>query len=170
LRIGYEAAALLECMMAGGKPPTEPILIPPLEIKLRRSTDMLAINDYSLVAGSHYMREHLFDAITVNDIARAAGMSRRVFERRFTAQVGRAPREEILRLRLECVKGLLSETNCTLRQIATRTGFKHSEYLHTLFKQKIGTTPGKFRQETRLKTPSLSLRQQQTMEANGAKH
>jgi len=153
LRIGYEAAALLERMMTGGKPPGEPILIPPLEIKLRRSTDVLAMNDRQLVAGAHFMREHLFEAITVNDLARAAGMSRRVFERRFTARVGRAPKAEVLRLRLERVKELLSETDWTLGQIAERTGFKYSEYLHTVFTQKTGATPGQFRKA--MKQPHL---------------
>ena len=147
LRIGYEAAALLERMMTGGKPPAEPILIPPLEIKLRRSTDVLAMNDRQLVAGAHFLREHLFEPITVNDIARAAGMSRRVFERRFTARVGRAPKAEVLRLRLERVKDLLAETDWTLGQIAERTGFKYSEYLHTIYSQKPGFTPGKSRKE-----------------------
>ena len=109
LRIGYEAAALLERIMAGGKPPGEPILIPPLGIKLRRSTDVLAMNDRQLVAGAHFMREHLFEAITVNDMARPAGMSRRVFERRFAARVRLAlPKAEVLRLRLERVKELLA--------------------------------------------------------------
>jgi len=149
LRIGYEAAALLEHMMAGGKPPSEPILIPPLEIKLRRSTDVLAMNDRQLVAGAYFMREHLFEPITVNDLARAAGMSRRVFERRFTARVGRAPKEEVSRLRLERVKELLAETDWTLGQIAERTGFKYSEYLHTVFTQKTGTTPGQFRKASK---------------------
>jgi LacI family transcriptional regulator len=147
-RIGYEAAALLEQMMAGGKPPAAPILIPPLEIKLRRSTDVLAMNDRQLVAGAHFMREHLFERITVNDLARASGMSRRVFERRFAERVGRAPKAEVLRLRLERVKELLTETDWTLGEIAENTGFKYSEYLHTVFTQKTGVTPGKFRKET----------------------
>lgn len=147
LRIGYEAAALLERMMAGEEPPAEPVLIAPLEIKLRQSTDVLAMNDRQLVAGAHFMREHLFEPISVNDIARAAGMSRRVFERRFTIRVGRAPKAEVQRLRLERVKELLVETDWTLGQIAEKTGFKYSEYLHTVFTQKTGVTPGKFRKD-----------------------
>ena len=145
LRIGYESAALLEQMMSGEKPPREPILVPPRGIVTRRSTDVLAMDDRQLAAGARYLREHLFDPISVNDIARAAGMSRRVFERRFVAQVGRPPKAEVLRLRIERVKELLADTDWSLAQIADRTGFKHSEYLHTIFTQKTGVTPGKFR-------------------------
>jgi AraC-like DNA-binding protein len=163
VRIGYEASALLERLMAGETPPSEPILIPPLEIKLRASTDGPVMNDPRLVAGARFLREHLFDAITVNDLARAASMSRRVFERCFKARVGRAPKEEVVRLRLERVKILLSETDWTLKQIAAQTGFKHDEYLHTVFSQKFGVTPGQFRKEAKLSGGGRSFRAGETM-------
>lgn len=150
LRIGYEAAMLLERMMAGGKPPGQPVLIPPLGIVTRRSSDVLAMSDRQLAAGARFMREHLFENLTTNDLARAAGMSRRVFERRFVAQVGRSPKAEVLRLRLERVKDLLAETDWNLAQIAERTGFKYSEYLHTVFSQKIGITPGEYRHRRKM--------------------
>lgn len=152
LRIGYETAALLEYLMAGGKPPTKPILIPPVGVVTRRSTDVLAMNDPQLVAGVRFMREHLFEEINVNDLARAAGMSRRLFERRFAAQIGRPPKAEVLRLRLERVKTLLADTDWPLAQIAENTGFKYGEYLHTIFTEKTGTTPGKFRQSAKLES------------------
>jgi LacI family transcriptional regulator, galactose operon repressor len=150
LRTGYEAAALLEHLMAGAKAPVEPILVPPVGIVTRGSTDVLAMNDSKLVAGIRFMRQHLFDELSVNDLARAAGMSRRVFERRFAAQVGRAPKAEVLRLRLERAKALLADTDWPLAQIAERTGFHYGEYLHTVFTQKMGTTPGQFRRSAKL--------------------
>lgn len=157
LRIGYESAALLEKLMSGKRPPLEPILVPPKGIVTRRSTDVLAMDDRQLAAGARYLREHLFEAITVNDMARAAGMSRRLFERRFVIQVGRAPKAEVLRLRIERVKELLADTDWSLAQISERTGFKHSEYLHTLFSRKTGITPGKFRAATRATHGEASL-------------
>jgi LacI family transcriptional regulator len=150
LHTGYETATLLEYLMAGGKPPPKPILIPPVRVVTRRSTDVLAMNDPQLVAGVRFMREHLFEETRVDDLARAAGMSRRLFERRFAAQVGRPPKAEMLRLRLERVKALLADTDWPLAQIAERTGFKYGEYLHTFFTEKTGTTPGKFRQSAKL--------------------
>ena len=149
-RIGYEAAALLERLMAGGKSPEAPTLVPPLGIVTRRSSDVLAMTDRHLAAGARFLREHLFESVTTNDMARAAGVSRRVFERRFVAQIGRSPKAEVLRLRLERVKDLLVNTDWNLAQIAERTGFKYSEYLHTVFSQKIGLTPGRFRRKGKL--------------------
>ncbi len=152
LRIGYDAAALLEQMMSGRRPPARPLLVPPLGIVTRRSTDVLAMNDRQLSAGVRFMRQHVFEAIPVTDLARAAGMSRRVFERRFAAQFGRPPKAEMLRLRLERVKELLADTDWTLAVIAERTGFKYGEYLHAIFSQKAGTTPGEFRRQAKIET------------------
>jgi LacI family transcriptional regulator len=93
------------------------------------------------------MREHLFENMQMNDLARVAGLSRRVFERRFTDHVGRAPKAEVLRLRLERAKELLAGTDWTVKQIAEQTGFKRGEYLHVMFTRKIGITPGQFRRQ-----------------------
>jgi LacI family transcriptional regulator len=150
LRIGYDAAVLLERMMAGEKCPANPIFIPPLGIVTRRSTEVLALNDRQLAAGLRFIRDHAFDPITINEVARAAGMSRRVFERRFVAQMGRPPKAEVLRLRLERVKQLLVDTDWSLAEIAQRTGFNHGEYLHAVFTQKTGISPGKFRRQAAL--------------------
>jgi LacI family transcriptional regulator, galactose operon repressor len=145
-RIGYEAAVLLDRMMAGEPPPTQPILIPPLGVVTRRSTDVLAMDDRQLAAGTRFIREHLFEDLNMNDVARAAGLSRRVFERRFTDRVGRPPKAEVVLLRLERVKELLTNTDWTVKQIAQQTGFKHGEYLHVMFSRKMKMTPGQFRQ------------------------
>lgn len=118
------------------------------EITPRRSEGFLSVYDPQLQAGVQFMREHVFENITVGDIVRAAGISRRAFERRFARLnlMERSPKAEILRLRLERAKELLSATNWTLAEIAQKTGFKHPEYLHSVFSQKTGMTPGKFRQ------------------------
>jgi LacI family transcriptional regulator len=150
LRIGYDAAALLDRLMAGGQPPAKPILIPPRGIVTRRSTEVLALDDRQLSVGLRFIRDHAFDPITIDEVAKVASMCRRVFERRFAAKMGRSPKAEVVRLRLEKVKRLLTETNWNLSQIAEKTGFNYGEYLHTVFTQKIGTTPGKFRRHAKL--------------------
>ncbi len=50
-RIGYEAAALLERMMRGEPPPAKTILVPPLSLVARRSSDALAIGDRQIARG-----------------------------------------------------------------------------------------------------------------------
>jgi LacI family transcriptional regulator len=156
LRIGYDAAVLLNRMMAGGKPPPKPILIPPRGIVTRRSTEVLALDDRQLAVGLRFLRDHAFDPITINEAAKVASLCRRVFERRFAAKMGRSPKAEVLRLRLEKVKQLLTDTEWNLSQIAEKTGFNYGEYLHTVFTQKMGITPGAFRRNAKM-TPKGRL-------------
>ena len=150
LRIGYDAAVLLDRMMAGGKPPAKPILVPPRGIVTRRSTEVLALDDHQLAVGLRFIRDHAFDPITIDEVAKVASMCRRVFERRFAAKMGRSPKAEVLRLRLEKAKQLLTDTDWNLSQIAEKTGFNYGEYLHTVFTQKTGITPGEFRRHAKM--------------------
>jgi LacI family transcriptional regulator len=150
LRIGYDAAVLLDRMMAGAAPPDQPVFIPPHGIVTRRSTEVLALDDHQLAVGLRFIRDHAFDPITINEVAKMASMCRRVFERRFAAKMGRSPKAEVVRLRLEKVKQLLTDTDWNLSQIAEKTGFNYGEYLHTVFTQKTGITPGEFRRHAKL--------------------
>ncbi len=157
LRIGYDAAVLLDRLMAGGNSPSKPILIPPYGIVTRRSTEVLALDDRQLAVGLRFIRNHAFGPIHINEVAKVAGLCRRVFERRFAAKMGRSPKAEVTRLRLEKVKQLLTDTNWNLSQIAEKTGFNYGEYLHRVFTQKTGTTPGQFRGHAKLTSGRIHL-------------
>jgi len=149
-RIGYEAATLLEKLMAGSKALPGPRLISPLGIVNRRSTDVLAIPDRAIAAVLRFVREHACEGIQVSDLVRVAALSRSVFERRFTHLVGHSPKAEVLRVRLARAKQLLTDTDLGLTAVAERCGFKHPEYFATLFRLKVGTTPGQFRRQAQV--------------------
>ncbi|WP_414661068.1 XylR family transcriptional regulator [Horticoccus sp. 23ND18S-11] len=144
-RAGYEAAALLDRLMAGKRVPATAHLIAPLGIEARQSTDVLAVDDREVARAVQYIREHACDGINVSDVLRAVPLSRRVLEQRFQRLLGHTPREEILQVRLGRVKQLLAETDLPLYLIAERTGFEHVEYLSVLFKRETGRTPSAFR-------------------------
>jgi LacI family transcriptional regulator len=149
-RIGYEAAALLDRMMTGAKTPRQPIFIEPVGIVTRRSTDVLAIEDRHIVTAVRFIREHASEGIDVRDVLRAVPLSRSTLERRFARALGRSPKDEILRVRLNRAKQLLAETDFSLAMVAEKVGFEHTEYLSVIFKKKAGLTPGQFRAQSRL--------------------
>jgi LacI family transcriptional regulator len=157
-RIGYEAAALLDRMMAGRKPPRRPIFMQPLGIVTRRSTEVLAIEDRHIAAAARFIREHACEGIDVGDVLRAVPLSRSTLERRFGKALGRSPKDEILRVRLTRAKQLLAETDFPLAVVAEKVGFEHTEYLSVIFKKKIGLTPGRFRTESRIANAADKLR------------
>jgi LacI family transcriptional regulator len=144
-QIGYEAASLLERMMSGEPAPAAVTTIPPLGVVTRRSTDVLAIDDRAISSAVRFIREHACDGITVEDVLAELPVSRSVFERRFARIFGRTPKAEILRTQLDRVKRLLAETDLPLKQIASKAGFRHPEYMSVTFKERTGQTPGQYR-------------------------
>lgn len=146
LRTGYEAAAYLDRMMAGEQVPPDTILLDPLGVVTRQSTDVLAIDDPNVASAVRYIREHAYDGINVSDVLRHVSLSRRALEKRFQELVGRTPHEEIVRLRIERVKQLLTETDLSMEVIAQRSGFSYVEYLSAAFKRATGRSPRAYRQ------------------------
>lgn len=151
-RTGYEAASMLDRMMAGEPIDTEKILVAPLGIQTRQSTDILATDDPDVAAAVRFIREYACDGIKVTDVLNEVPVSRRVLEKRFLKILGRSPHEEITRLRIDRVKQLLVQTDLSLAEIARRTGYRHDEYLSVAFKNVVGVQPSKFRQAAKTTT------------------
>ncbi|MEZ6137631.1 MAG: DNA-binding transcriptional regulator [Pirellulaceae bacterium] len=145
-RTGFEAANLLDRMMNGSQIGSAPILVAPLGIQARQSTDILAIDDPDVAVALRFLREHALEGINVADVVRQVPLSRRVFESRFMKILGRSPHEELTRLKLVRMKELLTETDLSLSEIARRTGFEHDEYMCVFFRKAEGMPPGKYRQ------------------------
>jgi LacI family transcriptional regulator len=148
-QIGYEAAALLEHLMAGGKAACNEVLIPPLGVATRLSTDMLAIDDDRLVAALRYIHANACHGITVGDLLRHVALSRTTLDRQFQKYLNRSPQAEIRSVQLNRARQLLAETDHAVARVAELVGFKHTEYFHFAFKRQFGETPGQFRQKTR---------------------
>jgi LacI family transcriptional regulator len=146
-RVGYEAAALLDELMRGGKRPDGPIFVPPRGVVTRRSSDVLALDDREAAAAVRVIREHACDpaGLTIDDVAAQVSVSRSVLQRRFKAATGRTLHDEMLRVRLARAKELLTETDLPIATIAERVGFKHQEYMGAVFRQKLSTTPAQYR-------------------------
>jgi LacI family transcriptional regulator len=144
-RVGFEAAALLDRLLAGAKPPAEPLLIPPNGVVIRQSTSTLAIHDAALARAVSYIRENAAEAISVTDVARQAGLSRCVLERRFRESFHRSPGEEIRRVRLERARQLLVETDLSIPDVAESCGFGSNAYFTDCFNRSQGISPLRYR-------------------------
>ena len=87
------------------------------------------------------------DGIGVDDVLAQVKLSRSTLERRFEKLLKRSPKDEIVRVRIERARQLLEKTDYSQGRIAQMTGFRHAEYLNVVFKQHVGVTPGKYREE-----------------------
>jgi LacI family transcriptional regulator len=150
LRTGYRAAELLDRMMLGDSIRAEAVLIPPMGIAQRQSSDVYAIDDEDVVAALRYIREHACDGITVADVLREVPISRRMLEHRFLKLVRRSPHAEIIRIRMERASRLLRETELSLAEIAGKAGFAHADYLSVAFKKHMGVSPRDYRKDKRI--------------------
>jgi transcriptional regulator GlxA family with amidase domain len=63
--------------------------------------------------------------------------------------VGQSATAAIMQTRLARVKADLAETELSLQAIATRAGFASLQHLSNLFRDRVGMTPGRYRQEMR---------------------
>jgi len=147
--VGRRATALLQQLLEGGAIPPEPLLIHEPDIVERQSTVFQHVNDPHVERALQWMRDHCAHGISVEDVARAAGVSLRSLEVRFQGTIGRTPRKELNRLRLESVKRLLREQNQTLEQIAENCSFSSGIYLSQFFRREAGMTPGEYRKTFR---------------------
>lgn len=143
--IGGTAAQLLQRLMNGTGTPKGTTLIPPLQVRPRQSTDILAIDDPEIADILQYIREHAKDGIRVADILRAFPISRRTLEQRFRNKINRSPAEEIRRARFEHVRRLLLDTDKSIATIAYESGFASGTSLSQTFQQYFKETPGTFR-------------------------
>jgi len=148
-RIGFEAARVLDRLMRGRSVPRRRIEIEPLGVVARQSSDVVAVGDARLAAALRHIREHAREGIGVDDVLRAAPMSRSTLERGLRKVLGRSPADELLRVRLDGAKRLLEETDLKLSAVAQRSGFRHAQRLCERFRAAFGETPGRYRKRAR---------------------
>jgi LacI family transcriptional regulator len=148
-QVGYEAAALLERMMAGEPAPQRPLFLAPLRVVPRESTDVLATEDRELAAAIRHMREHACEGLRLKDCAQWTSLSRRELERRMRKLLDRSPKEEITRIQIERAKRLLTETDLPGAVIAEKCGFGEAKYFNQVFHAKAGLPPGEYRKGMR---------------------
>jgi LacI family transcriptional regulator len=145
--VGEAAAALLDDLLGGGIPPEAPLRLHAGRIVTRQSTDTAAVEDALLATAVQFIREHRCQRIRVDDVVRAAGVSRRALEKGFRRVFGRSPAEEIRRARVDLAAEMLCTTEWSMPEIAVACGLERSEMLTRAFRRELNTTPTRFRRQ-----------------------
>ena len=140
-RLGYESAALLERMMDGEPAPSRPVLVPPLGISVRRSTDVVAVSSPLMRRALALVSEHLADAYGASELAAGLGVSRATLNRLFCAELESTPSAEFLRQRVARAKLLLSTSDEPMKAVAAACGFCDGAHFANTFKRATGVSP-----------------------------
>lgn len=146
-RQGYQAAGLLDQLLQGGTPPTEPIMTQPADLVARMSTDVYAVADKTVGRAMRFIAEHCGEQIRVADVVAHVGCDRRKLEKQFRASGRNTINEEIVALRIELTKRLLASTDDSINDVAMNAGFGTAQHMRHVFRHKIGISPKAYREK-----------------------
>ncbi|SDJ42247.1 GlxA family transcriptional regulator [Nonomuraea jiangxiensis] len=102
-------------------------------------------DDDAIAPVLHWATENLHQPLTVDDLARRAGMSTRTFHRRLQAATGTTPMRWLLGQRLARAQALLEATDLSIEQISERSGLGSANNLRHHFTQHVGVSPAHYR-------------------------
>jgi transcriptional regulator GlxA family with amidase domain len=88
-----------------------------------------------------WMRSHLAEALTVEQLAEQAAMSPRNFARAFVAETGTTPAKAVERLRLEIARTAVETSHDPLERIAEDAGFRDTSRMRRAFVRAFGQPP-----------------------------
>lgn len=81
----------------------------------------------------------------VDSMAADVNMSRSYFQHLYSEVFGVSCMTDVISGKIEKAKEILSETNCTVSQVASMCGYDNEEHFMRQFKKIVGVTPTKYR-------------------------
>ncbi len=146
-RAGYEAAQALDSLMRGSRRAPQKIIASATSVFARRSTDVIAVEDKHLAKALRYIRDHARQPMSVEEVANAAGLSRRALEKKFKRDLGHTVLEAIRRARVQQISQLLIQTQLPIGQVAETLGFADFQHFARYFRAATKMTPREFRKK-----------------------
>lgn len=92
-----------------------------------------------------YFHSHYQESISVEQLAKQANICKRECQRDFKKVLGLTPTQYFEQYRLAMSLRLLTESSCSIIEIADQCGFQSPSYFTKLFREKYGVTPTAFR-------------------------
>jgi LacI family transcriptional regulator len=146
-KAGFEAAELLDALMRGEQVKQKVVPVIPTRIEIRRSTDILAIEDGQVAKALDYINNHVNEPLQVSDVARAVALTERNLFERFQQVLGRSVRDQITRVRVARICWMLENTTLSLLEIALAMGLPDDKHLARYFARQKNMTPSAWRRK-----------------------
>ena len=102
--------------------------------------------NYFLRTITSYIREHLDERLTVDQIAEAMHMNRSYLSTKFKKETGRSLSSYVIDTKLKKSMEYLRNTDKPIIEIVNLLGFSSQGYFQNVFKRHIGITPGQYRE------------------------
>ena len=94
---------------------------------------------------ARYMEEHLDEPLSIPQLSRRALLSPTAFKAAFRQRYGLAVHAWLRQRRMERAAQLLRGSSLTVLEVAQSVGYSSGSQFSTAFRQRYGTSPGKFR-------------------------
>ncbi|GAA5074632.1 helix-turn-helix domain-containing protein [Lysobacter panacisoli] len=111
-----------------------------------RTRTSSGLSDKALARTVAYIRDHLFDSLSLGDLARIACVSRFHFARMFRARTGFSPMKYVQNERIRTAKQLLRRGEGNISSIAAALGFFDQSHFSRVFRKVTGISPGRYAQ------------------------
>ena len=147
---GYLAAMTLHEMIAKTSRTYKKIIVPPLHVIERRSTESVAIDDPEVAAALQFIHTQSPIGLTIDSVVASTCVSRRILEIRFRKLLKSTILQEIQKVRVGRAKRLLLETDYSIEKIAEMVGFATGSYFVQFFRGETGMTPAKFKRKSQV--------------------
>ncbi|MCF0053139.1 DNA-binding transcriptional regulator [Dyadobacter sp. LJ53] len=142
---GYDAAKLLDHMIRHGTSDCYNIIVKPVQVITRHSTDIYATNDDHIASSLKYIHQNIDKNLHVDEVVKQVPLSRRALEKRFLEITGYPIYKYIFNLRIEKFTQKLLDTDMSVFEIALDMGLTDSKNIARQFRQAKGCSPSVYR-------------------------
>lgn len=142
---GYEVGKLLHQFIEKKITAPADVIIKPVRIVSRGSTERFAVSDKYIGQVLAYIDENYCNPLSVDDLIRIIPYSRRVLEKKFKSETGMSVYQYIQQQRIEKFAALLITTDLPLTEAAAGAGFPDYKNVSRIFVKMKEMTPLQYR-------------------------
>ncbi len=143
--VGYRAAQCLQDLMSSRHRRPRQLVIEPVGVIPRASTECLAVDDAAAARAYQIIRDDACAGLTPEEVCRQVGRSRSSLEARFKECFHSTLAAKIMETRLERAHEQILHTSSPLKSVADECGFSSVQHMTALFHRRLGRTPAEIR-------------------------
>ncbi|ORM82064.1 XylR family transcriptional regulator [Pantoea deleyi] len=145
IKMGSCAAEILHKLLKGESLPLQRVVVPPLKLVERRSSNYRSIVDPYVIRAMNFIRDNACKGIKAEQVISFTGISRTSLEIRFKAHLGATIHTVIHNEKIEHARNLLITTDLPMKEISLIAGYPSVQYFYLVFRKTYNLTPKAYR-------------------------